>query len=165
MTKNSDDISNFDLSRFLPYQLAVLSERVSRRLTVEYNRMHGLNVAEWRVLVHLQWAGRASVRDIARYANLDKPKVSRAVARLEKAGLLEKSSSKGDGRLVDIALTTKGQSVLSDIIPVVSEIESRLLNALSESEAHALNGIMDRFHEVLDNDQEARRFTRLASKS
>jgi hypothetical protein len=44
---------DFNLSAFLPYRLAVLSERASRRLSVVYEKTHGLSVAEWRVLVHL----------------------------------------------------------------------------------------------------------------
>ena len=90
----------FKLSEFLPYRIAVLSERVSRRLSVEYGRTHGLSMAEWRVLVHLQRCGQVSVRDIHNCVNLDKPRVSRAVARLEAEALVKKLDGQGDGRLV-----------------------------------------------------------------
>ena len=93
-----DTARPFRLPDFLPYRLAVLSERVSRRLSVEYGRMHGLSVAEWRVLVHLQRSGPLSVRDIHLCVNLDKPRVSRAVARLEAVGFVRKESGQSDGR-------------------------------------------------------------------
>ena len=151
----------FSLSSFLPYRLAVLSERVSRRLAVEYERLHGLSIAEWRVLVHVQRAGSASVRDIHIYANLDKPKVSRAVARLETAGLLSKKTGDHDGRLVKIALTPKGAAALADILPVVTQIEDRLMAALTEDETQALNRVMEKLHQVLDDDPAARPRSRL----
>lgn len=148
--------TSFDLRNFLPYQLAVLSERVSRRLAVEYEKLHGLNVAEWRILVHLQRLGPASVREIHCYTNLDKPKVSRAVARLEKNGLVSKETGESDGRLVQIALTREGGKALAEIIPVVSDVEAKLLRALSSDERQVFDEIMKKLHAVLDGDPLAR---------
>lgn len=151
----------FDLSDFLPYRLAVLSERVSRRLAVEYENLHGLSIAEWRVLVHVQRSGAASVRDIHQAANLDKPKVSRAVARLERAGMVQKRAGAKDARLVEIALTPKGHDALADIIPVVTGIEAKLWSALTQQEQHVLGEAMEKLHRVLDDDPAARRRMRL----
>ncbi len=96
---------DFHLSSFLPYRLAVMSERVSRRLSVEYGRSHGLVVAEWRVLVHLLRCGAVSVRDIHNCVNLEKPRVSRAVSRLEMEGVGSKKPRRrgwaSGGNLVD----------------------------------------------------------------
>ena len=147
---------NFHLSSFLPYRLAVLSERVSRRLSVEYGRTHGLTVAEWRVLVHLQRAGSASVRDIRTYVNLDKPRVSRAVSRLEAEGLVSKSPADSDARLVSIALTQAGREALSGILPAAKAVERKLLTAASPDDLMTFFRVMERMHSVLDQDPEAR---------
>ncbi len=146
----------FNLATFLPYRLAVLSERVSRRLSVEYDRSHGLAVAEWRVLVNLQHVGTASVRDIQAYTNLEKSRVSRAVARLETAGLVRKQTSKEDARLVAIALTDEGAETLQSIIPAATEIECQLLSGLSEEHRKVFFDVVEHFHRVLDADPEAR---------
>lgn len=146
----------FNLSDFLPYKLAVLAERVSRRLAVEYDRLYGLTVAEWRVMVHVQRTGKASVRDIHDFANLDKARISRAVHRLEGDGLVKKCASEGDGRLVDITLTGKGRRALSEIIPAVTRVETGLLQALSDKEAQQLSDIIETLHAVLDDDPAAR---------
>lgn len=87
---------SFDLSDFLPYRLAILSERVSRRLSRDYERSHGITMPEWRVLVHLARSKEASVREIHTYANLEKPRVSRAVSKLVAAGLARKGQSQTD---------------------------------------------------------------------
>jgi len=145
----------FDLTTFLPYRLAVLSERVSARLAVEYGRSHGIGVAEWRVLVHVNRAGSASVRDITRRANLGKPRVSRAVARLETLGLVQKRSGATDGRLVAITLTPAGHATLAEILPMATQVESRLLGALPFEDRQKLQDIMEKLHRVLDADPEA----------
>ncbi len=146
----------FDLAEFLPYQLAYISERVSRRLSVEYGQSHGLTVAEWRVLVNLQRLGTASVRDIQVFTNLEKSRVSRAVSRLESAGLVMKQTSRQDARLVEIALTARGVKVLQAILPAATGIEAQLLDGLSEDQKQAFFEIVEHFHSVLDRDPAAR---------
>lgn len=147
---------NFHLSSFLPYRLAVLSERVSRRLSVEYGRTHGLVVAEWRVLVHLLRCGAVSVRDIHNCVNLEKPRVSRAVSRLEAEGLVQKTQGEADGRLVAISLTDAGRRALTDIILAATRIERHLMDAVSPDELDTFFRVMERIHAVLDEDPEAR---------
>lgn len=147
---------DFHLSSFLPYRLAVLSERVSRRLSVEYGRTHGLAVAEWRVLVHLLRCGAVSIRDIHNCVNLEKPRVSRAVSRLEAEGLVQKTQGDGDGRLVAISLTDAGRTALADIIPAATRIEQHLTDAVSPEDLDTFFRVMERMHAVLDADPEAK---------
>lgn len=151
----------FNLSAFLPYRMAVLSERVSRRLSVEYERTHGLSSAEWRVLVHLMRCREVSVREIHNCVNLEKPRVSRAVARLEDMGLVKKEQSKDDGRLLTISLTSVGLDALSEILPAVKAIEAQIIAGLSPNELKSFLGIMEKIHKVLDDDPEARPRSRM----
>ncbi|MBC7157714.1 MAG: MarR family transcriptional regulator, partial [Rhodobacteraceae bacterium] len=91
----------FDLSVFLPYRLAVAAQRVSRAFAQRYRHDFGLSVAEWRVLAHLSQSGNVSVREVFERVDLDKPRVSRAAARLEAAGYITKQPNPRDRRLVD----------------------------------------------------------------
>lgn len=153
--------STFHLSAFLPYRLSVLSDRVSRRLSVEYERTHGLSVAEWRVLVHLARCGSVSVRDIHNCVNLEKPRVSRAVSRLEQNGLVRKAPGKGDGRLVAISLTPAGQAVLADIIPAAEAVESSICDAVDPADLRTFFRVMEQMHAALDADAAARPRSRM----
>lgn len=144
--------AHFHLSAFLPYRLAVLTDRVSRRLLLEYERSHGLSVAEWRVLVHLSRCGAVSVRDIHDCVNLEKPRVSRAVARLERDGLVNKAPVDRDGRLVAISLTPQGRAVLDEIIPSARAVENSLKDAVSPADLATFFRVMEQWHAVLDRD-------------
>ncbi|PIV75218.1 MAG: MarR family transcriptional regulator [Rhodobacteraceae bacterium CG17_big_fil_post_rev_8_21_14_2_50_65_11] len=152
---------DFRLADFLPYRLAVLSERISRRLSRIYEAEAGLSMAEWRVMVHLARCHAVSVREIHGCANLDKPRVSRAVSRLETAGLVEKTGSATDQRLLVISLSKRGRALLDRILPPAIAYEARLLAALSPADRAALDIILEKLHRVLDADAQARPRSRL----
>ncbi len=152
---------NFQLSGFLPYRIAVLSERVSRRLSLIYGSEAGLSVAEWRVMVHLSRCHRVSVREIHNCVNLEKSRVSRAVSRLEAAGLVKKSECETDHRLLEISLSDAGWEALTQIIPRAQAFEARLMGNLSERDQTALTPVMEKLHQALDADPDAKPRSRL----
>ena len=151
----------FELADFLPYRIAVLSERGSRRLSLIYGAEAGITVAEWRVLVHLARCHQVSVREIHDCVNLDKPRVSRAVTRLTEAGLVAKTGSATDQRLLSISLTDEGHALLGNILPRARAYEDRLMSGLTPAEQITLVQIMEKLHKVLDADPEARPRSRL----
>jgi len=140
----------FDLSTFLPYQLAFLSERVSGELSVEYGRSHGLSMPEWRVLVHLQRVGTASVRDIQGYTNLEKSRVSRVVVRLIQKGWVFKDVGKEDSRLVEIGLTELGTETIESVLPMAAQFEEKLLKGLSKAQLKQFFEVVDHLHKALE---------------
>ncbi len=129
----------FALERFLPYRLAVLAQRVSRDFSAIYRERFGLSVAEWRVLAHLSAAGSVSVREIHLHADLEKSKASRAAARLEAAGLIEKRAGEGDRRLVALTLTPKGREAMAALIPLAEAYEAEVLARLAPEDRAALD--------------------------
>ena len=128
-------IPGFDLASFLPYQLAVAAAQISRGFADRYRRDFGLSIPEWRVLAHLAQSGAVSVREIHQRVDMDKSKVSRAAARLEQAGLIEKRENPGDRRLVDIRLTDPGQALVARILPVALAYQDEVLARLGDDAA------------------------------
>jgi DNA-binding MarR family transcriptional regulator len=157
-TMKSED---FALSEFLPYRMAVLSARMSRLISTVYEERFGISMPEWRVIVHLGRCEKVSVREIHNCVNLEKPRVSRAVNRLQKAGLVQKAPSTQDQRLVEIALTDKGQKVLNEIIPEALGFEAQMLANFSEEEHAQLVSLMERLHTEIDKDDRAPRRSRM----
>jgi DNA-binding MarR family transcriptional regulator len=136
MTSTAD----FDLDAFLPYRLAVASQRVSAAFAEIYGSRHGLSRAEWRLLAHLASVdGPLSIREIFDRVAMDKPKVSRAASRLELMGLVEKGEHPGDRRLVALTLTERGRQVVADLLPLARDFETRLLERLAPDDRAALD--------------------------
>ncbi|WP_101065828.1 MarR family winged helix-turn-helix transcriptional regulator [Roseovarius salinarum] len=144
--------AQFDLATFFPYRLAVLSERTSKCLSDVYRARFGLSMPEWRVIVHLARCQPVSVREIHNCVNMEKPKVSRAVARLETTGLVRKDADSEDQRLVRISLTQRGETVLDELIPLVRAFEARILGDLEPGELDRFLATMERIRAALDRE-------------
>ncbi len=134
---------SFDLSAFLPYQLAVASSRVSKAFADRYRTEFGLTIPEWRVLAHLAQSASVSVREIHARVDMDKSKVSRAAARLESAGLIEKRENPDDRRLLDMRLTDKGRELMAQIMPVAHAFQAELLGKIA-ADAPAFRAALDK---------------------
>lgn len=126
-------MTGFHLDRFLPYQLAVLSARVSRGFSGIYKERFGISVAEWRLVAHLSQCDPVSVREITARVDMDKSKVSRAASRLEAAGYLSKTANANDGRLVALSLSDKGRAMVEELAPLAREYEASVLEMLGQS--------------------------------
>ena len=133
-----------NLDHFLPYQLNVLASRVSNELAQVYAARFGLSVAEWRVIAHLAHNREVSVRDIQRRVDMDKSKVSRAATHLEETGLIKKRVNAQDRRLIKLVLTSKGERVFEQIVPLALDYQAQLLAKLSAAEASAFRAMVDR---------------------
>ena len=142
---------DFNLTSFLPYQLAVLSERVSKALSVVYTNPYELTVSDWRVLVHTANEGSVSVREIHRTVNLEKPRVSRSVSRLVELGYLAKVTDAQDKRLVKISLTDRGSAILEDILPKALDFEATLTATIPTKDLAHLLRVAEQLHERLNN--------------
>ena len=136
-----------ELSRFFPYRMAVLAEVVSQSLAQVYSERFGLTRDEWRVLAALAEYGTAKTTDVIDSATLDKMRVSRAVARMESAGLLERLANPDDGRSWLLKLKPAGRSLFHKIVPVVQAREAFLLEALSSQEREVLDRAMDKLRD------------------
>lgn len=125
----------FLLETFLPYRLAVASARISREFAAIYRERFAISAPEWRILAHLSQAGAVSVRDIHARVDMDKPKVSRAAASLERKGYVEKLAHAGDRRLVSLSLTKAGRKLMAQIAPVALAFQKRLRRRLGDDAA------------------------------
>ena len=128
----------FKLEEFLPYQLSVTANRVSRLFAKRFAQEFGLSIPEWRVLVVVGRFGTVSPSMVSEWAAMDKVKVSRAAATLVARGLLKQTQDPSDGRARLLRLTRKGASAYQGVTPLALEIESQLSEGLTRAEWSAL---------------------------
>lgn len=126
-------MTDFELDAFLPYQIAELSRRMSAGFERFYRARYGISVAEWRVVAHLSQQAAVSVREIHERVGMDKPKVSRAAARLEKNGYITKATNPADRRLVELSLTEKGEDMIATLAPIAARYQADLDAALGDA--------------------------------
>ena len=130
------------LEEFLPYRLSVLMLRVSNAIARSYERQFRLSVPEWRVMAVLGRFGPLSANGVAEKTQMDKVRVSRAVARLVKAGRINRRVDRADRRRSVLALTPAGESIHREIVPHARRVEARLLAGLTSGERAALDQLI-----------------------
>lgn len=126
------------LQAFFPYQLAQLAEAVSRSVASVYADRFGLSRDEWRILAALAEQGQMQASDLVPHTSLDKMQVSRALGRMETAGLILREPSPEDARARIVKPTARARRLYRKIVPMVEEREAYLLQALSTSERELL---------------------------
>jgi DNA-binding MarR family transcriptional regulator len=144
MVKTKAGSEHLDLDRFLPYRLDILAEAASRALSNIYKQRYGLGVPEWRVLAHLGQYAPITAKAIGNHSRMHKTKVSRAVAELERLGLVTRAGSDADGREALLSLTAKGRAAYDDLAPKAAAFERALLGSLSAADRAALDRSIDR---------------------
>jgi DNA-binding MarR family transcriptional regulator len=123
----------FDLETFMPYQLLVVTDRVSQFFARRYAAEFGITIPESRVLIVIAQYAPLSSREICERTRMAKSRVSIAVSRLVAAGLLTRAVDTEDGRLLSLALSREGKALYRRIVPVALELQARLVAELGPS--------------------------------
>ncbi|WP_119679886.1 MarR family winged helix-turn-helix transcriptional regulator [Indioceanicola profundi] len=138
------------LETFLPYRINVLAKRVSKELARRYQDQFGISIPEWRVIAILGREQPLSSNDIVERSQMDKAKVSRAVARLVETGFLARAVHQQDQRLLRLSFTPAGRDLYERIAPLALEWERQLLDCLAPAEREELTRLLDRLDARLD---------------
>lgn len=139
------------LERFLPYRLSVITNRISGALSRHYAARFGISIPEWRVIANLGRYPGLSANQVAERSAMDKVTVSRAVAGLERKGLLERVRDGDDKRRSRLTLSARGTDVYVEIAPLALGFERDLLTALTPDEAAQLDRIIDKLNAKMND--------------
>jgi DNA-binding MarR family transcriptional regulator len=117
------------------------------------HEIHSLGVTGGQVslLVQIKQHPGVGIRELAALERISVPGMSKFVARLEEAGLVERAPVEGDQRRVELKLTTAGHKVLRSVrskrtawlaerLGQLGAAELDAVDAAIEPLAHLLNG-------------------------
>lgn len=121
-------------SEWIGLRLIVLSNRYMNSLYSEIGRVHDLQRTEIAVIACLSLTDARTADGIVRYTGRPKNSVSRAVMKLEEAGLLKRSAHPKDGRSADLALTAQGRHVFKLLKRRFADHDAQLIANLNEHE-------------------------------
>jgi DNA-binding MarR family transcriptional regulator len=138
----SDGSDRLTLEQFVPYRLSVLANTVSRDVARMYGERFGLSIPEWRVMAVLARYQPLSAVEVARRTAMDKVRVSRAVARLLRAGVVQRSTDRRDRRRSELRLSPRGVAIHGRIVPLALGVERELLSVLGTEERNSLDRLL-----------------------
>lgn len=132
-----------------PEQEAYLNlVRTYEHLTSDFARLfkkHGLSAPQYNALRILRGEGKPmQVYQIAERMVTPQTDITRLMVRLEKAGLVERERCGDDRRVVWVALTEQGKSVLRKLDRPVKELHQAQFRQLNERELRGLSQLLFR---------------------
>lgn len=139
------------LEQTFTYRLHLLHKVSDLETQQRYPGAVGLSLSDGRCLTAIGRFESLSVKDLARYANLNKSQASRAAQALVTQGLVSKRDSPEDGRGVTLALTAAGRQACARAMHLVHERNAEIVGCLTPVEQAQLSGLLDRL--VAHNQQ------------
>jgi len=110
-----------------------------------------LSAAQWVIIANLALPeGPKSAADLCKGISYDAGAMTRMLDRLEAKGLIRRSRSAQDRRLMHLELTEEGRSVYPRMREISMSVANRVLHGFTRSEARALEGFLGR---MLENAQ------------
>jgi DNA-binding MarR family transcriptional regulator len=120
-------------------------QAISRSLSADLLRSHGLTLNDYEVLLHLSFADDRKLRrvDLAERILLTASGVTRLLDGLEGAGFVTKSSCATDARVTYAVLTDAGLEKLRDAAGAhIAGVNTLLGENMSEEQAHQLADLL-----------------------
>lgn len=132
------------LERTFTYRLHLLQKVSDWETQQRYPGAVGLSLSDGRCLTAIGRFESLSVKDLARYANLNKSQASRAAQALVTLGLVSKRDSQQDGRGVTLTLTAAGREACARAMQLVHERNAEIVGCLTPAEQAQLSDLLDR---------------------
>ena len=126
--------------------LIVAIHSLSHKLMLLYAQIvfdqTGLNWQDWRILRAVVSLQSCRAQDICEECGLQKPHVSNGLARLEKAGHIERTRSSANNKMKLVRSTTQGTDLVQKAQPVLDDLTSQIgsNDSTAENVLHELQG-------------------------
>jgi MarR family transcriptional regulator for hemolysin len=104
----------------------------------------GASFATWRALSSLRHSGPVSQRELATQLGIEGPTMTSQLTRMTQDGLVERTRSALDGRVMLVELTPRGQRLYQQLVAIVSDAHELLLDGFSPAETDMLRAQLER---------------------
>ncbi|MGX9355804.1 MarR family winged helix-turn-helix transcriptional regulator [Roseobacteraceae bacterium S113] len=148
-----------ELDDFIIIRVRAFARKVQRAILSEALNNEDMPVLEWQLLFSIARFGSCHLAHVTAQTSIDPAHGSRAVAALERKGLVERREDPGNRRRKLISLTSTGQSAFERIWPRARQVMRTATNQLDESEFQDLKRLLSLANEnadVLSKDTRAR---------
>ena len=140
--------STLNLRQFLPYQLSIVTNRISASFARLYSERFNLTIPEWRVMAVLGQQPGLSADEVCSETEMEKVPVSRAVSKLLDKRLLKRNFSGRDRRRSILCLSEAGYGMYAQIVPLALAYEAELKAVLTAEEQSQLERLLDKLRNL-----------------
>jgi MarR family transcriptional regulator, organic hydroperoxide resistance regulator len=123
------------------YQLIQLMKEHRQRAEEALSQL-GLHVSQELVLFVLWREEGLSQSELAARLRVELPTVTKAVHRMERAGLLIRQADEQDTRVSRVYMTEKGRALYAPALTIWHDVEARMLHGMTEIEQALLRRLL-----------------------
>lgn len=105
---------------------------------------YGLTDAQWKPLLMIQQGQCRTAAELARFTCSDAGAVTRLIDRVEAKGLIRRSRSQEDRRVINLELTEEGSHTAEVVPHVLSKVLNAMLAGFSEAEVRQFKTLLQR---------------------
>lgn len=113
----------------------------------------GLGLAEFRILKTLDKEGPAHMAHLSRETLVTQAAVTVIVDNLEEAGLVQRTRSVEDRRVINVEVTAKGRSLLKEALKIHKQFVEEMLEELTDEELQSLSIIMGKLSSKIESSK------------
>jgi len=135
-----------DYQSRIPYLLGAISNRTGATGSRFYRDQFGVGLAEGRLIYVLGYEGVLTARRASEIMGIDKGATSRALAGLQRRGLVQLTVDDADTRQRTIQFTKAGRALYDQLIVASLAREKALLSVFSKKEVQMLAALLKRLH-------------------
>jgi DNA-binding MarR family transcriptional regulator len=147
MTEDSSDTAWLDQDQQRSWRAYLVgSTLLMDRLDRDLREQHNLSMPEYEILVRLSEAEdhRMRMAVLADSVSHSRSRVTHTIARLERAGLVERAACLSDGRGVEATITDKGFGALQQAAPThVAGVRQFLVDLAGDDDFEALGRVFN----------------------
>ena len=135
----------------LAVRLRLAVTRTARRLRQEASA--GLSPSQGAMLATIERHGPLTPSELAQRERVQRPTVTRMLARLEEDGIVQRAADPTDGRSFLVSLTPHGLELLHEVRSRKDAYLARRLSKLDDEERAALARAADVLEHLLEGDR------------
>ncbi len=113
-----------------------------RRQVAQRMAVHELTAAQWHPLWKLKRDGPSTAQEMAREMDIDAGAMTRLIDRMVAKGLVERTRSSSDRRVVTLALSAAGDAVARRVPAVLAGVNNDYLRGFSADEWETLKHLL-----------------------
>lgn len=132
---------------FIASKVITLATLLRRASALRFQRMFGLGLVEWRVLIRVGTSEPLSLSEVADHVGLAKSQISRVVSKLVDRGLVSRVQHPTRSREVELRLTLEGRKIHEGIIAAGKIRNSELTGELAEKALLETHVVIDELTE------------------
>jgi DNA-binding MarR family transcriptional regulator len=139
----------YPLAETLPYKITQVTTAFNDIVSNWFDK-NGASIPVYRALVVLRDGKIRSLKELAQITDIEQSTLSRHVGSMMRSGLITRHRPEENGRIVQIAITEKGNALCNMLTPFVEELEATMLQGISPDVAEDIKSALGQIEDNLN---------------